>query len=82
MVPSLIIVVVVCVSIMGKSLIHNSAASLATVSTAGVWHTRMMLGELLWLDGVAGREGVVFSGAGAGSLGASCLATYQSTSTG
>ena len=42
----------------------------------------MMLGELLRLDGVASREGVVFSGAGAGSLGASCLATYQSTSVG
>ena len=40
----------------------------------------MTLGELLRLDGVAGREGVVFSGAGVGSLGASCLVTYQSTS--
>ena len=42
----------------------------------------MTLGELLRLNGDAGREGVVFSGAGAGSLGASCLATYQSTSAG
>ena len=39
----------------------------------------MMLGELLRLNGDAGREGVVFSGAGAGSLGGNCLATYQST---
>ena len=52
------------------------------VSIAGAWHTQMTLGELLRLDGVAGREGVVFSGAGTGSLGASCLATYQSTSAG
>ena len=37
-----------------------------------------MLGELLRLDGVAGHEGVVFSGAGAGSLGANCLAIYRS----
>jgi hypothetical protein len=38
----------------------------------------MTLGELLWLDGVAGRDGVVFSGAGAGagSLGANCCAIY------
>ena len=35
-----------------------------------------MLGDLLRLDGVAGREGVVFSGAGLVSLGASCLAMY------
>ena len=42
----------------------------------------MMLGELLRLDGVAGRDGVVFSGAGAGSLGASCRAIYQSKSAG
>ena len=54
----------------------SSAASLAMVSTAGAWRTRMTLGELLRLDGDAGQDGVVFSGAGAGSLGASCLATY------
>ena len=75
-------VVVVCVSVIGKSSIHSSAASLATASTAGAWRTWMMLGELLQLNGDAGREGVVFSGAGAGSLGASCLATYRSTSVG
>ena len=80
--PSLIVVVAVCVSIIGKSSIRSSAASLAMVSIAGAWHTQMTLGELLQLDGVAGREGVVFSGAGTGSLGASCLATYQSTSAG
>ena len=39
----------------------------------------MTLSELLWLNGVAGREGVVFSGAGAGSLGASCRVIYRST---
>ena len=61
---------------------RSSAASLAMASTAGVWRTQMTLGELLRLDGVAGQEGVVFSGTGAGSLGASCLATYQSTSMG
>ena len=60
---------------MGKSSMWSSAASLAMVSTAGAWRTRMTLGELLRLDGDAGRDGVVFSGAGAGSLGASCLAT-------
>ena len=38
----------------------------------------MTLGELLQLNGDAGHEGVVFLGAGAGSLGASCLATYRS----
>ena len=76
MAPSLIAVVVVCASIMGKSLMRNSAASLAMALTAGVWHTRMMLGELLRLNGDAGRKGVVFSGAGTGSLGASCLAMY------
>ena len=55
---------------------RSSAASLATASTAGAWRTRMTLGELLRLDGDAGQDGVVFSGAGAGSLGASCRATY------
>ena len=80
--PSLIVVVAVCDSIIGKSSIWSSAASLATVSTAGVWRTHIMLGELLRLDGVAGCEGVVFSGAGAGSLGASCLAIYRSRSAG
>ena len=59
---------------------RSSTANLATASTAGAWHTLMMLGELLRLDGVAGREGVVFSGAGSGSLGASCLAMYRSKS--
>ena len=49
---------------------------------AGVWRTQIMLGKLLWLDGVAGCEGVVFSGAGAGSLGANCLAIYRSRSAG
>ena len=44
--------------------------------TAGAWHTQITLGELLRLDGVAGREGVVFSGAGAGSHGASCCSMY------
>ena len=80
--PSLIVVVVVWVSVIGKSSIRSSVASLVTASTAGVWCTRMTLGELLRLDGVAGHEGVVFSGAGTGSLGASCLATYRSTSAG
>ena len=61
---------------------RSSAASLATASTAGVWRTLMTLGELLRLDGDAGQDGVVFSGADAGSLGASCLATYWSTSAG
>ena len=74
--PSLIVVVVVCVSVIGKWLMHNSAASLATALTAGAWCTWMMLGELLWLDGDAGQEGVVFSGTGAGSLGANCLVAY------
>ena len=76
MAPSLIVVVVVCASVIGKSSIRSSAASLVTASTAGAWRTRMMLGELLRLDGDTGREGVVFSGAGSGSLGASCLAMY------
>ena len=57
-------------------------ASLATASTAGAWHTLMTLGELLRLNGDAGRDGVVFLGAGFCSLGASCLATYRSTSMG
>ena len=61
---------------------QSSAASLATASTAGAWRTQMTLGELLWLKGFAGREGVVFSGAGAASLGASCLAMYWSMSAG
>ena len=76
--PSLMVVVAVCTSVIGKSSIHNSAASLATASTAGAWRTRMTLGELLRLDGVVGREGVVFSEAGFDSLGANCLAMYQS----
>ena len=80
--PSLMVAVVVWVSVMGKSSMRSSAASLATASTAGAWRTLMTLGELLRLDGDAGRDGVVFSGAGAGSLGASCLATYRSTSPG
>ena len=76
MAPSLMVAVVVCVSVMGKLSIRNSAASLAMALTAGAWRTRMTLGELLQLDGVAGREGVVFSGAGFASLGVSCLAMY------
>ena len=80
--PSLIVVVVVCASVIGKSLMCNSAASLAMALTAGAWHTRMTLGELLWLDGDVGHEGVVFSGAGAGSLGANCWVMYRSTSVG
>ena len=80
--PSLIVVVAVWVSVMGKSSMRSSAASLATASTTGAWRTQMMLGELLRLDGEAGRDGVVFSGGGADSLGASCLATYWSTSVG
>ena len=76
MAPSLIVVVVVCALVIGKSSMRSSAASLATASTAGVWRTRMTLGELLRLDGDTGREGVVFSGIGSGSLGASCLAMY------
>ena len=59
---------------------RSSAASLATVSAAGVWHTLIMLGELLRLDGDAGCKGVVPSGAV--SLGASCLAMYRSMSAG
>ena len=74
--PSLIVVVVVCASVIGKSSIWSSAASLATASTAGAWRTRMTLGELLQLEGDTGLEGVVFSGAGADSLGASCHAIY------
>ena len=42
----------------------------------------MTLGELLRLEGVAGHDGVVFSGGGAGSLGASWRAMYRSTSAG
>ena len=61
---------------------RNSAASLATALTAGVWRTRMTLGELLRLDGDAGCEGVVFSGTGFVSHGASCLAMYRSKSAG
>ena len=80
--PSLIVVVVVCASVIGKSWMWSSAANLVTASTAGVWRTRMTLGELLWFDGVAGREGVVFSGSGATSLGASCCAIYRSRSVG
>ena len=76
------VAVVVCVSVMGKSSMRSSAASLATASTAGAWRTQMMLEELLRLDGEASRDGVVFSGGGAGSRGASCLATYRSTSPG
>ena len=82
MAPSLIVVVVVCASVIRKSWMWSSAANLATASTAGAWHTRMTLGELLRLDGDAGREGVVFSGGGASSLGASCHAMYQSKSAG
>ena len=78
MAPSLIVVVVVCASVIGKSWMWSSTANLATASTAGAWHTQMTLGELLRLDGVAGREGVVFSGGGAASLGASCWVIYQS----
>ena len=78
--PSLMVAVVVWVSVIGKSSMQSSAASLATASTAGVWHTQMTLGKLLQLEGDAGREGVVFSGAG--SLCASCCAMYQSTSVG
>ena len=80
MAPSLIAVIVVCASVIGKSSMRSSAANLATMSTAGAWRTQMTLGELLRLDGDAGREGVVSSGIG--SLGANCLATYQSTSVG
>ena len=80
--PSWIIVVVVCASVIGKSSIWSSAANLVIASAAGVWHTLIMLGELLRLKGVAGRDGVVFSGTGADSLGASCLAMYRSTSAG
>ena len=61
---------------------RSSAASLATASTAGAWRTRMTLGELLRLDGEAGRDGVVPPGVCADSLGASCLAMYWSTSLG
>ena len=49
---------------------------------AGVWHTLIMLGELLHSDGVAGCKGVAFSGAGLASLGLSCQAMYQSRSSG
>ena len=80
--PSLMVAVVVWVSVIGKSLMRSSAASLVTASTAGAWRTRITLGELLRLDGDTGRDGVVFSGGGAGSLGANCLATYWSTSMG
>ena len=61
---------------------RSSAANLVTASTAGAWRTLMTLGELLRLDGDVGREGVVFSGAKFGSLGASCLAIYRSKSAG
>ena len=79
-VPALI--VCVCASIIGKSLMQSSAANLVMTSVAGAWRTLITLGELLQLDGVAGCEGVMFSGAGAGSLGANCLAIYRSTSAG
>ena len=72
--PALIVCVVVCASIIGKSSMCSSAASLIIASAAGVWRTLIMLGELLQVDGVAGRDGVVFSGAG--SRGASCHAIY------
>ena len=74
MAPALIVWVVVCASVIRKSLMQSSAASLAMVSAAGMCRTLITLGELLQLDGVAGREGVVFSGAG--SLGASWHAIY------
>ena len=57
-------------------------ASRVMVSAAGVWHTLITLGELLRVDGVAGRDGVVFSGTGVGSLGSSCHAMYRSRSAG
>ena len=76
MAPALMVWVAVWVSVIGKSSIRSSDASLAIASVAGVWRTLITLGELLQLDGVAGREGVVFSGGGAGSLGASCCAIY------
>ena len=47
-------------------------------SAASVWRTLITLGELLRVDGVVGHDGVVFSGAGAGSLGAlSCYVPIQ-----
>lgn len=70
MVPALIVCMVVCASVIGKLSMWSSTASLVIASAAGVWRTLITLGELLWLNGVAGHEGVVFSGAGAGSLGA------------
>ena len=49
---------------------------------AGAWHTRMTLGKLLWLDGVAGLDGVVFSGAGCYAFGLSILPTLRRLSLG
>ena len=60
----------------------SSSASHVIASAASVWCTLITLGELLQVDGVAGRDGVVFSGAGAGSRGASCRAMYRSKSVG
>ena len=60
----------------------SSAASRVIASAASVWCTLITLGELLQSDGVTGRDGVVFSGAGSGSLGLNCQAIYRSTSSG
>ena len=60
----------------------SSAASRVIASAASVWHTLITLGELLQSDGVTGRDGVVFSGAGSGSLGLNCQAIYRLTSSG
>ena len=80
--PALMVCIVVCTSIIGKSSIWSSAASLVIASAAGVWCTLITLGELLRVDGIAGCDRVVFSGIGARSRGASCRAMYRSTSAG
>ena len=76
--PALMVCIVVCTSVIGKSSIWRSAANLAIASAASVWCTLITQGKLLCSDRVAGHDGVVFSGGGAGSQGASCWAIYQS----
>ena len=80
--PALIVCVVVCASVIGKSSIWSSAANLVIALAASVWCTLIMLGELLRSDGVVGCEGVVVSGTGFASLGLSCRAMYRSRSSG
>ena len=72
MVLALMVCVAVWTSVIGKSLMWSSTASLVIALAASVCHTLITLGELLCSDGVAGLEGVVFSGISLVSLGLSC----------